>query len=94
MPFTTEKFSRNRGCTNRCASEYKNRALRVRLDIATTASSVEMGMGYPVVALLVFGLAMVHGWLWSMLERRKAVEIAYDEIRKEVRRERGNLDRG
>ncbi|MGH9523306.1 MAG: hypothetical protein ACRD3E_12335 [Terriglobales bacterium] len=50
-------------------------------------------MGHQVVALLVFGLAMVHGWLWSVQERRKAVQAAYDEIRKEVRRERGNLDR-
>lgn len=50
-------------------------------------------MGYPLVAVLVFGLAIVHGWLWSIQERRKAVEAAYDEIRKEVRREHGNLDR-
>lgn len=50
-------------------------------------------MGYQVVALLVFGLAMAHGWLWSTLERRKAVQAAYDDIRKEIRRERGNLER-
>lgn len=52
-----------------------------------------MNMGHDVVALLVFGFAIAHGWLWSTLERRKAVQAAYDEIRKEVRRERGNLDR-
>ena len=51
-------------------------------------------MGYPLVAVLVFGLAIAHGWLWSIQERHKAVEAAYEEIRKEVRRERGNLDRG
>jgi hypothetical protein len=46
-----------------------------------------------VVALLVFGLALAHGWIWSALERREAVQSAYDEIRKEVRRERGDLER-
>ncbi len=47
-------------------------------------------MGQPVLAIVVFGLAMLHGWLWSMDERRKAVQEAYDEIRDEIQRERQN----
>ena len=53
-------------------------------------------MGHLVIVLLVFGVfgvAVAHGWLWSMTERRKAVQAAFDEIRDEVRRERGNVGR-
>ncbi len=50
--------------------------------------SFEIFMGQPILVVVVFGLAMLHGWLWSMDERRKAVQAAYDEIREEVRRER------
>ncbi len=57
-------------------------------DIGTTRPSFELFMGQPILAVVVFGLAMVHGWLWSMDERRKAVQEAYDQIRDEVRRER------
>jgi hypothetical protein len=44
-------------------------------------------MGYEIIALVLFGLAILHGWLWSVGERRKAVQAAYDAIRNEVRRE-------
>ena len=47
-------------------------------------------MGDEIVALVLFGLAILHGWLWSVSERRKAVQAAYDAIRNEVRRERAN----
>jgi hypothetical protein len=47
-------------------------------------------MPYQIIAVLLFGLAMLHGWMWSVEERRKAVQAAYDEIRNEVRRERAN----
>ena len=50
-------------------------------------------MGPEIIAFVIFGLAMAHGWLWSMEQRRKAVQAAYDEIREEVRRERSNPDR-
>ncbi len=40
------------------------------------------------LALIVFGLAVVHGWLWSTGERYKAVRGAFEKIRDEVRRER------
>ncbi len=49
-------------------------------------------MGHDILFVLVFGLAIAHGWLWSNEERRKAVQEAYDEILREVRRERSNLD--
>ncbi len=52
----------------------------------------EAYMGYQILFLVVFGLAIAHGWLWSSEQRRKAVQEAYDEIRREVRRERSNLD--
>jgi hypothetical protein len=45
-------------------------------------------MGFEIMAFVLFGLAILHGWLWSVQERRKAVQAAYDEIRKQVRRER------
>ncbi len=45
-------------------------------------------MGHGIIVLALFVLAIAHGWLWSIHERRKAVQAAYDEIRKEVRRER------
>ncbi len=44
-------------------------------------------MGYEIIALVLFGLAILHGWLWSVSERRKAVQAAYDAIRNEVCRE-------
>ncbi len=47
-------------------------------------------MGYEILAIVVFGLAIAHGLLWSMTERRKSVQAAYDEILDEVRRERSN----
>ena len=47
-------------------------------------------MPYQIIAVLLFGLAMLHGWMWSVEERRKAVQAAYDEIRNEVRRERAH----
>jgi hypothetical protein len=47
-------------------------------------------MPYQIIAVLLFGLAMLHGWMWSVEERRKAVQAAYDEICAEVRRERAN----
>ncbi len=53
-----------------------------------TGPYFELIMGQPILAVVVFGLAMLHGWLWSVDERRKAVQSAYDEILEEVRRER------
>ncbi len=50
-------------------------------------------MGIEIIAAVVFFLAMAHGWLWSVTERRKAVQAAYDEIRDEIRRERENAGR-
>ncbi|HZU44725.1 MAG TPA: hypothetical protein VE994_18750 [Terriglobales bacterium] len=47
-------------------------------------------MPYQIIAVLLYGLAMLHGWMWSVSERRKAVQAAYDEIRDEVRRECAN----
>lgn len=49
-------------------------------------------MGSEILALVVFCGAMAHGWLWSMDQRHRAVQMAYDEIRKQVRRERRNVD--
>ncbi len=62
--------------------------LRLERDIGAWCQFLELFMGQPILAFVVFGLAMAHGWLWSMEERRKAVQAAYDEIRDEVRRER------
>ncbi len=56
--------------------------------IGGRAATVELGMGHGIIVLLLFVLAIAHGWLWSIQERRKAVQAAYDDIRKEVRRER------
>ncbi len=50
-------------------------------------------MEYGLIVLALFVLAIAHGWLWSIHERRKAVQAAYDEIRKEVRREHQSGDR-
>ena len=50
-------------------------------------------MGYQLLGVIVFLLAIAHGWLWSCAQRRKAVQDAYNEIRNEIRRERGNAPR-
>ena len=65
-----------------------NRMLRRERDISDRSEFFESNMAQPILAFVIFGLAMVHGWLWSMGERCKAVQAAYDEIRDEVRRER------
>jgi hypothetical protein len=62
--------------------------LRRERDIGARSQFFELLMAQPILAFVVFGLAMVHGWLWSVGERRKALQAAYDEIRDEVRRER------
>jgi hypothetical protein len=62
--------------------------LAAQPDIGPPQASFELCMGEPILAVIVFGLAMAHGWLWSMDERRKAVQEAYDQIRDEIRRER------
>ena len=51
-------------------------------------------MPYQILALVLFGLAILHGWMWSVGERRKAVQAVYDEIRNEVRRERAKRKPG
>ncbi len=69
-----------------------NRALPPKMGIGFSKSSVEMNMGYEILALVIFCLAVAHGWLWSTEQRRRAVQAAYDEIRNEIRRERSNVD--
>ncbi len=62
-------------------------------DIVIHAEAFQIMVGYPLIALAVFGLAIADGWLWSVIERCKAVEAAYDEIREQVTRERSKMDR-
>jgi hypothetical protein len=49
-------------------------------------------MGHPWILLAVFLLFVGLGWLWSMSQRRKAVEKACEEIRRQVRREWSTLE--
>lgn len=54
---------------------------------------IELCMGLEILFAVAFCLAVVHGWLWSMQQRQRAVEAAYEQIRNEVRRERTRVNR-
>jgi len=42
------------------------------------------------LAMVVFMLAVLHGYLWSEEQRHEAVQDAYNSILEEVRQERKN----
>lgn len=42
-----------------------------------------------ILAICVYGLAMLYGCLWSKEQRYLAVREAYNQIRIEIRREHG-----
>jgi hypothetical protein len=45
-----------------------------------------------MLAMTVFTLAMLHGYLWSEEQRHNAVQDAYNSILEEVRQERKKSD--
>ena len=45
-----------------------------------------------VLAMTVFTLAMLHGYLWSEEQRHNAVQDAFNSILEEVRQERKSGD--
>jgi hypothetical protein len=49
-------------------------------------------MAHQWIFLGVFLLFVALGWLWSMSQRRKAVDKACEEIRRQVRREWSTLE--
>jgi hypothetical protein len=55
-------------------------------------ASFQPYMGHQWIFLGVFLLFVALGWLWSMSQRRKAVEKACEEIRRQVRREWSTLE--
>lgn len=69
----------------------KSRAAAEKQASKDARLSVQFGMGYQIIIVAVFLLLVALGWLWSMAERHKAVQDAYDEIRKQVKRERSNM---
>lgn len=60
--------------------------------IGSPVASFQPYMGHQWIFIGVFLLFVALGWLWSMSQRRKAVEKACEEIRRQVRREWSTLE--